>query len=348
MISKTITTLNIEASSIRLLSVMGKQIQRWESIPLPPGLVRDTLIADPIAVASAIDDLFGSTGASKKDVVVSLTGLRSVFRIVALPKLRAAQMKEAVRWAARREIPMPLEEMYLSWQVIGHQNGEERAFLLGTPRSLVEAILQTLWKAGIKPRAMDLKPFALARMVNQPEAIIIDLESDSTSFLILVRGIPQVMHTMISPQEGLLLNDKVQKLTEDLSRTIRFYDNAQPEQPISSATPVFLTGEMASDSVIAELVRKGIIYSVESPALEVECSPELPVPQYAVNIGLALREMPHGKWNKASLDHSHPISVNVLPAEYRRRWWWGIGRKSQSRSLVNTARNNSENENRQQ
>ena len=328
MISKTVTTLNIEASSIRLLSVKGKQVQRWESKPLPPGLVRDTLIADPEAVASVIDDLFSSTGTSKNGVVVSLTGLRSVSRIVALPKLRRARMKEAIRWAARRELPISLDEVHLSWQAIDNRDGEVRFFLLGTPRRLIETLLQALWKAGIKPRSINLKPLVLARMVNQPEAIIIDMESESTSFLILVEGIPQVMHTMISPQEGLLLDDIIKKVIEDLSRTIMFYDNSHPEQSISFATPVFLTGEMASDPVVTELIRKSVKYSVESPAPDVECSAKLPVSQYAVNIGLALSKMPPSKLNKASLDHSCPVSINILPSEYRRRWWQGIKKKS--------------------
>ena len=318
MFSRSITTLNIETSSARVLSVRGRRVRKWGDVPLTHGAVRDDLVVDPAGVGSAIDGLFRSSKMSKSGVSVSLTGFRSVTRIVTLPKLPATLMKEAIRWTARREMPIPLEELYLSWQVIGTQNTEQTIFLLGTPRSLLDSFYQALQKARIKPRAIELKPLALARLVNRAEAIIIDLETESTSTIILVKGIPEVMHTIVVRPEELLLEERIQKLTDDLSRTVGFYKNAHPEHPLSSETPTFLTGEMVSDPKVVDLVQKNIDYPVESPALGVKFSPDLPVPQYAVNIGLALREMLPGKRDKATLVHSCPINVNILPTKYPR------------------------------
>lgn len=317
MFSRSITTLNIEASSARVLNIRGRRVRRWGEVPLAHGAVRDAIVVDPAGVGSAIDGLFRSSRISKSGVLVSLTGFRSVTRIVTLPKLPATLMKEAIRWTARREMPIPLEELYLSWQVIGTQNTEQTIFLLGTPRSLLDSFYQALQKARIKPRAVDLKPLALARLVNRAEAIIINLEIESTSTTILVKGIPEVMHTMIVGSEELLLEKRAQKLTDDLSRTVSFYNNAHPEHPLSSETPAFLTGEMVNDPKVVDLVQKNIDYPVESPALGVKFSPDLPVPQYAVNIGLALREMLPRKRDKAALSHSCSIKVNVLPVQYR-------------------------------
>ena len=318
MFSKSITTLNVEASSARVLSIRGRRVKRWGNVPLPPGLVRDNLVVDPIGVGTAIDGLFRSAKVSKSGVLVSLTGFRSVSRIVTLPKLSATLEKEAIRWTARREMPVPLEELYISWQVIGAQDTEQTIFLLGTPRNLFDPFYKALHKAGITPRAIDLKPLALARMVNRGEAIIIDLETESTSTIILVKGIPEVMHTIVVRPEELLLEERIQKLTDDLSRTVGFYKNAHPEHPLSSETPTFLTGEMVSDPKVVDLVQKNIDYPVKSPALGVKSPPDLPVPQYAVNIGLALREMLPRKRDKATLVHSCPINVNILPTKYPR------------------------------
>ncbi len=317
VISRTITTLNIEASSARFISVVGRRIERWGTILLSPGLVRDTLVADPAALGSALDDLFRSARVSKNGVVVSITGLRSVSRMVTLPKMRTSQMNEAVRWAARREMPVPLDDLHLSWQVIGTTGAEQSVFLLGTPRSLLDTVFRALKIGGIKPGAVDLKPLALARMVSRAEAIIIDLEGESTSIILLVDGIPEVMHTIIVRQEGLLAEDRAQKLTEDLSRTLRFYNNAHPDRPLGPATPAFLTGELASYPSVVELVQKSIGYPIETAAAYVQYSADLPVPQYAVNIGLALREMPAGRGNRMSPGRLQAIKVNVLPPEYR-------------------------------
>ncbi len=318
MFYRSVTTLNIETSSARVLSVKGGRVRKWGDVPLAHGALKDTLVIDPAGVGSAIDELFRSSRISKSGVLlVSLTGFRSVTRIVTLPKLPATLMKEAIRWTARREMPIPLEELYLSWQVIGTQNTEQTIFLVGTPRSLLDSLYQALRKARIKPRAIELKPLALARIANRAEAIIINLETGSMSTAILVKGIPEVMHTMIVGSEELLLEDRVQKLTDDLSRTVSFYNNDHPEHPLGSETSAFLTGEMVSDHVLVDLVQKSIAYPVESPDLGVKLPPDLPVPRYAVNIGLALRKMLPRRRDKATLGHSCSIKINVLPAKYR-------------------------------
>ncbi len=237
MFSKSITTLNIETSSARLLSVSGRRVKKWGEVPLPPGSVRDALILDPVGVGSAIDALFKSTGMSRSGVLVSLTGFGSVFRIATLPRLNAKIISEAIQWAARREMPVPLPKLHLSWQVIDTQDTEQRIFLLGTPRSLLDPFYQALRQAGIKPRAIELKPLALARMVNRTEAIIINLEDESTSTTVLLNGIPEVMHTIMVKTEDLLLEDRIQKLTEELTRTVSFYNSAHPEHSLSPATP---------------------------------------------------------------------------------------------------------------
>ncbi|MEW6034290.1 MAG: pilus assembly protein PilM [Chloroflexota bacterium] len=314
MFSRSITTLNIEASSVRVLSIQGRKIKRWGSVSLPSGLIKDTLVLNPAGVASAIADLFRSVRVSKSGVVVSLTGFRSISRFVTLPKLRADQMEEAIRWTARREMPVPSEELRLSWRIVGTQDTEQRVFLLGTPKNLLDTLSQTLQKAGIRPRAVDLKPLALARVVGRAEAIILDLEAGSMSTVILVKGIPEVMHTATIQQEGLLLDDMVQKLIDDLSRTVGFYNNAHPEHTISPTTPIFLTGEMASAPLVG-LVQKSIGYPVGSIEAGVKLPPDLSLSQYAVNIGLALREMLPRKRDKTALAQSRPISMNILPTK---------------------------------
>jgi len=329
-----ITTLNIEASSIRFLTVKGRRVERWGNVPLPPGLVKDTVVADPVQVGTMLGELFTLAGISKSGVVVSLTGLRTIFRILTLPKTRgASQMKEAVHWAAKRELPIPLEELHLSWQTIGDQDGEQRVFVLGTPRSLLDTFSQALSKAGIKPHAVELKPLALTNLANQARAAIVDLERDSTSIVILVDGVPEVMHTLVTRQGGLALEDRLQKLAEDLSRTIGFHRRVHPEHSLDSTTPILLTGEVAGDPSVLDLVRRSTGRSIEFPQPALECPPDLLLPQYAVNIGLALRELRCGKLDEAGTSFSCPIKLDLLRSEHG-RWWQGATARSLPSVLI--------------
>jgi len=79
--NNTITTLNIEYDSARLLTVRNNTVESWKSVPLTEDSVKDTTIANQQAVAAALNHfMFKSTKAPKNEIIVSLTGLRSVYR----------------------------------------------------------------------------------------------------------------------------------------------------------------------------------------------------------------------------------------------------------------------------
>jgi len=66
MSKKTIVTLNIGSTGVKLLSMRGKEIRKWGSLPLPAGLVKDGLILKPKVVGTVINSLFKSTGTARK------------------------------------------------------------------------------------------------------------------------------------------------------------------------------------------------------------------------------------------------------------------------------------------
>ncbi|RLC96263.1 MAG: hypothetical protein DRI40_03655 [Chloroflexi bacterium] len=319
LISRTITTLDIEPGRVQVLTVEGKRVVGWGSLPLAPGLVKDCVVADPAAVGATVARLFSSTGASKKSVVVAITGVRSISRVLEMPKLSNRQTKEALRWAARREMPLPLDELCLNWQCLGSRDSRQVVFLLGTPRDVVDGFSRTLQAAGIRPRAVDLKPLALARLADRPEAIVINIESESLTIVMVIDGVPRLIHTLAMRQEGLVLEDRIRQLTDYLTRTVQFYNDAHPGQPLPVRTPVFLTGEMGSDVTVRHSVQAAIEYPVEALAPCIECPPELPLEPYAVNVGLVLRQMAPESGRAASRRLS-PVKVDIMGAEHGGRW----------------------------
>jgi len=280
--------LNIEGSGIRVLTTDGKRVTGWSSMPLPPGLVKDGLIVEPIQVGELIEDFLAEEGLSKQRVIASLSGMRSVPRLLSLPKIAPSLVPEAIRHASEREMPVPLDELYLWWQDLGGNGSERQFFVIGVPRALVDAELQTLDHAGIKVHSLALKPIALARAVNRDESVIIDLESENSDIVLVVGGIPIIMRTLILGGEGVTPEEKVRQTATEVTRTVDFYNSSHPESPISSATPVFVTGGLAKDEAIVNLLGGAISGPVETLEPAIALPAELPVAEYAVNIGLAL------------------------------------------------------------
>jgi type IV pilus assembly protein PilM len=310
-------TLNISATGIRLLGVKGRQVKKWESVPLAPGLVRDGLILDPEAVGAAIDALFKSAKVPRDQVILSLTGLSFTYRILRLPRMKPALTEEAVQRGVRREMPLPLEELYLSWQVIGGEGDELEFFVLGVPENLIDAVVQTLAVARVKPYLMDLKSLVLARAANREDAIIVALEPDCFDIVLVAGGISAILHTITPRGEEASPEDNVQRLTDELTKTVEFYNSTHPENPLAPTTPLLLTGELAADATTVRLIEAGIEYPVEPLTPPLEFPPELPVALYATNMGLALKKLPRKAVSKGEVSRFRDINLNILSGKYK-------------------------------
>ncbi|MBM3156619.1 MAG: hypothetical protein FJ004_04975 [Chloroflexi bacterium] len=289
MFSRTVVTLNIESSDIRFLVVSGKRILDWGSIPLPPGAVKHGLITNAAEVGSDISELFAGKKIPRQGVAASLSGLRSTLRVISLPRIKAKLVDEAIQNECEKEMPVPLNELYLYHKPLEAKKDSVQSFLtLGVLRDLLDTEKKTLSLAGVRPSVINLKPLALARVVNREEALIINLEQETFDIIVVLGGIPVVMRTMTFRGEGISLQDRVRQLMDELSRTAAFYNASHAEHPLKTATPVFLTGVLANDGSAWDVIKAAIANPIEKLATPLECPAELPLPQYAVNMGLAL------------------------------------------------------------
>ena len=306
-------TLYIEDTEIKLVVTKGKQVEKWASLLLESGLVSDGIILDEAKVADSIKALFKLQGVKTKKVIVGLSGLNSIFRVISVPELPQAILPEAVMNEAGRVIPVPLDQVYLSYQPIPSPPRELRLFLVAYPRNSTDALITTLHKAGLKPYMMDLAPLALCRCANAPRAIIINAWLTYLDIVVMADRIPQVIRSLSLPTDAVSLKDKLPAIAEELNRTIAFYNSSYPEKPLDSSVPVFVCGDLAEapDSWQSLVGKSGYPISALPSPLEF---PELFSPhQFMVNMGLALKgHLPRGKDV-----HSSIVDFNALPEVYR-------------------------------
>jgi hypothetical protein len=290
--SQETVTVNIEERSLRLLTVKGGKVQKWGQVPLEPGLVENGLVRDPVQVGLALETLFGEQKAPKKGVTTSLTviGLGSTSQIFDLPKMRPNLLEGAVSREARRAMPVPVEELYLSHQVIGEKGDMQQVYVLGAPRDLVDAHITAFQMAGIQLGAMDLKPLALVRAVNQRNAVIADLENESFHVVVVADAIPDITRSAVLHREGLDPQQKARRLVEEVIRTIDFYNHSHPDKLLEPTIPVFLTGELTGIPSVNKTIRAETGYTIETPKPPLAYPETLPLPQFMVNIGLALKK----------------------------------------------------------
>jgi type IV pilus assembly protein PilM len=238
-------TLYIEDAEIKLLVCNGKQIVKWASLMIDPKLVRDGVILDEETVAREIKKLFETTGTKDKKVIAALSGLNSVFRIITLPAtVPQSILDEAIENEAQRVLPVSIDQVYLSYQRISYDKEESHYFLVAHPKNSTDALIRTINSAGLKPQSMDLAPLALARCANEPKAVIVNSWLTYVDIIVMSESIPQVIRTLSLPTDSVALEDKLPLISEEIVRTIAFYNTSFASKALDAATPLLVCGDL--------------------------------------------------------------------------------------------------------
>jgi type IV pilus assembly protein PilM len=310
--AKKIVTLYIDDTCLRLLVTRGKRIKNWADLPLEPGLVKSGVVIKEAEVAAKIKQLLQAQKVKAKKVIVGLSGLHCLTRPITLPQLPNAMLDEAVTREARRVLPVPLEQLFISWQIIPAPEGKTQVFLVAVPRKTADALFQMLRQAELKPYLMDLKPMVLARVVREETAIIVDIQPTEFDIVIMARGVPQPIRTMSLPSKAQSWQKKLPTIRDEIDKTIKFYDSTNPETPLVSSVPIFVSGELADEPELCQSLSDELGHPVLPLSSPLDCPEQLDPNRYMVNIGLMLKELSPGK-------EVGPLvaNINALPAAYQ-------------------------------
>ena len=308
--AKNIVTLYIDDTSLRLMVTRGKRIKKLAELPLQLNSASINVDIEEAEVAAKVKQLFKSQKVRKKKVIVGLSGLHCLTRPITLPQLPRAMLAEAVIREARRVLPVPPEQLYISWQTIPAQEGKARVFLVAIPCKMADTLLRVLRQAGLKSHLMDLKPLALARLVKEATAVIVDVQSTEFDIVIMADGVPQPVRTVPFPSETLSQQDKLLMVRNELDRTIKFYNSSNPENPLVSEVPIFVSGELADKPKSGKFLSEELGHPVLPLSSPLKCPQRLDPTRYLVNIGLALKELDGEAGPSVA-------SVNALPVPYR-------------------------------
>jgi len=283
-------TLYIEDTEIKVLVTNNKKVDVWGTLLLEPDIVRDGVIIEEEQVAQKLRELFKLQKITEKKVTAAISGLNSIFRIISLPELPSSLIAEAVRNEADRVIPLPLDQTYLSYQLLPAHPGETRVYVVAHPKNATDALISTLGKAGLKLRSLDLAPLALCRSADTPKAIIVNSWLSYVDIAIIVDRIPQVVRSLSLPTESTKVKDKLPSISEELNRTIDFYNSGSSKDKIDSSVPLYVCGDLAREDKLWPELAGVSGYSVSTMPLPLEAPETFEGCQFVVNIGLALKD----------------------------------------------------------
>ena len=308
--AKKITTLYVDDTSLRLLVSHGNKIKKLSEVSLTLGQAKISATVKEAEAVAKVKQLFKSQKVRTKKVIVGLSGLHCLTRPITLPQLPREMLAEAVMREAKRVLPVPLEQLYISWQTTPLPEGKVQVFLAAIPRKTADTVLTTLRQAGLKPRLMDLKPLALARLAQEATAIIVDIQPTEFDIVIMADGVPQPVRTISFPGKALSQEKRMMMVTEELRRTIDFYNSNNPESPLHSDVSMFVSGELADEPNMYKLLSDELGYPVLPLPSPLKCHKPTDLSRYMVNIGLVLKELEKEAGPSVA-------NLNILPEPYQ-------------------------------
>jgi len=162
---------------------------------IAPGVIREGRIVEQEKLVSLIEETLQEVKGEKLSsnyVVASLPEERAFFKVIQMPKIQEGDLRSAVIYEAENYIPMPIEQVYLDFQVVPPLHGEldHLDVLIGAvPKEMVDPYLFALKEAGLEPKALEVESLAITRALIKDEispspVLLIDFGATRTSFII--------------------------------------------------------------------------------------------------------------------------------------------------------------------
>ncbi|HEV2727666.1 MAG TPA: pilus assembly protein PilM, partial [Solirubrobacterales bacterium] len=152
--------LDIEAGSIAAAELRSNgsiELGAAAIGPLSPGAFHEGEVLDPDSLAEGLKSLFSEHKLSKR-VRLGIGNQRVIVRTLRLPAIEdPKEMEVAVRFQAQEQIPMPLDQAVLEYQVVGGVPAEEGeapqldVIVIAARRDMISSFLAPLRKAGLEP-----------------------------------------------------------------------------------------------------------------------------------------------------------------------------------------------------
>jgi type IV pilus assembly protein PilM len=143
--------------------------------------IEDGVITNHEAIAKATLDLFNGQligDITTHRAVVAIPAYRTFSRLISLPPMTGKELKEAVELEAEQYIPMPLDELYLDYNII-HRDAEKiDLFAIAVPKKIVDSHIQLMKVMGLEAVGVGTTIDAAGQLFLQ------DSQSDSPAVLI--------------------------------------------------------------------------------------------------------------------------------------------------------------------
>ena len=191
--------LDINDSSFKIIKLRKKrgflQPVSCNEKKIPEGIIKSGIIQNEDAFIKIIKNALATVRGEKiktKYVIASLPEEKSFSQVIQMPKMKEAELKSAVPFEAENYIPLPIDQVYLDFQIISpavDRVDHLDILIIAAEKTIVDSYVSCLKKAGLIPLALEVETQSIVRALVKEETssvplVLIDFGEDSTDFIV--------------------------------------------------------------------------------------------------------------------------------------------------------------------
>lgn len=160
--------------------------------------------------ADILSTLIKKAKAKATKCVISLPSSVVFTSIIQLPEMAEKELGGALAYEAKKYVPLPIEEVGLSWSVVSKADGKQNILLTAVPKQIKERYVRLFELAGLDLDVIEIEALALIRSLLRDQAmscVIIDIGAKSTSINLVKSGFLQ--HSRSISIGGDTITDKL-------------------------------------------------------------------------------------------------------------------------------------------
>jgi len=285
------TSITIEHGIIKLLICRGLEVLDYRVLLANPRFFREGQVSNPARVATLLQGVIPELSTKLGRVIGGVPGFQNRLKLMQFPQAPGLDPRVIIPQEASRSMRVSTDTYDLSWLRLPDRLNRTRWLVLATSRRSIASLVDTAQQAQIGLKVLEPRAFALARAVNQREAVVAWSAPDGCDVVVVKDSVPVEHQSIFWGAEMVEDAVLVDRLTEVVGRTVNTFNTSSQEGPLSEEAQIYFCGSpMRRDPAIGIRVSNNLGRVAGELELPLIAPDDFPVQDLIVNVGLILRD----------------------------------------------------------
>ena len=196
---KPIIGLDFSRTGLRVVSVDREKmlVHGYGAVDLDPAKITDDLEKSHDYLTERIDDLFRNNIVGKLSsdrAILGVPAVRTFARTFTMPVNQEANIADAVNLEVEQYIPMPLDNLYVDYQIITRDKKELTVLMCAVPKKFIDTLLKVVRSSGVEIAVIEPSINAISRLLEYTKeggmpTVMVDIGPTGTDIAVFDKAV---------------------------------------------------------------------------------------------------------------------------------------------------------------